>query len=277
MKELTLVPFGGLANRLLTINSAIAFCRDNNTGLRIFWFKDWGMGAGFHDLFTPDASLENVRIIDARWYHFMYDRPRKKNLWIPYPFQYICFDKRIYEHRIFRGLQDGDLQQMLKSSHRSYLAHCFEFYKSGMPCNPLLPAPHISERINEYRESLTGVPLTGIHIRRTDNSRSIQNSPLSLFIEKIQEEIAKDDAMRFYVASDSAEDKEALCNRFGSKIITSFKPVRRDTGEGITDALVEMYILAGTQKIYGSSASTFSMYAARINNTPLEILSIKHE
>ena len=51
-KELTLVPIGGLGNRMLAITSAINYCLRKDFNLKIVWFRDWGMGANFHDLFN---------------------------------------------------------------------------------------------------------------------------------------------------------------------------------------------------------------------------------
>ena len=96
MKRLTLIPIGGLANRFNAITSAIAFCRDYHIKLRVIWFKDKGMGANFHDLFelSEDVDKSMVEIIDAKWFHYIYDRPRRRNFWIPYIFQTKMFKKK---------------------------------------------------------------------------------------------------------------------------------------------------------------------------------------
>ena len=112
----------------------------------------------------------------------------------------------------------------------------------------------------------------GVHIRRTDNTGSIQHSPLSLFVDKIQQELLLDPATRFYVASDDLTEKRKLKEQFGDRIITSWEEVRRDTLQGIKDAVVELYMLASTKKIYGSASSTYSMFAALLGHIKLEIL-----
>ena len=79
MKSLTLVPIGGLANRFYAITSAIAFCRDHDITLRVIWFKDKGMGADFHSLFELSETVDKhkVEIVDAKWFHYLYDLGRK--------------------------------------------------------------------------------------------------------------------------------------------------------------------------------------------------------
>ena len=93
-KHLTLVPIGGLANRFYAVTSALSFCLDNQIALKVIWFKDKGMGAGFHDLFNLDPSLrQDVAVVDAKWSDYIFDRPRKRNFWLPYISQRILFDK----------------------------------------------------------------------------------------------------------------------------------------------------------------------------------------
>ena len=52
-KKLTLIPVGGLANRMRTINSVIEFCNGDNRDLSIIWFLDHGLNCSFYDLFQP--------------------------------------------------------------------------------------------------------------------------------------------------------------------------------------------------------------------------------
>ncbi|MDF9830952.1 hypothetical protein [Parabacteroides sp. PF5-6] len=275
MKQLTLVPIGGLANRMLAITSAIGFCRENQVRLKVVWFKDWGMGADFHSLFNLSPTIENVEVIDAKIWDYRFDRPRKRNLWIPYLWQKAAFDKRIYEKEIYAGFSSTDLQSVMNSYDSVYLVHFQLFYERPGMLNILQPQPLIQDRIRKQVLSLGNSRVIGLHIRRGDHSAPTLNSPLSLFIAKIEEELALDKNTKFYVASDSYEEKRRLKECFGDSILTSFDKVRRDTEEGIFDALVEMYTLSETEKVYGSLASTFSLVAAKISNVPFEVLSIE--
>ena len=47
---LTLIPIGGLANRLRSIASGVALARDYGQTLHIYWFKDAGLNCRFDDL-----------------------------------------------------------------------------------------------------------------------------------------------------------------------------------------------------------------------------------
>ena len=92
---ITFIPIGGLANRFFAITSAISFCQDHNVRLRVIWFKDWGMGTSFNSIMELSQHFQDVEITDARWKDYIFDRPRKRNLWLPYLFQRFYFGKRI--------------------------------------------------------------------------------------------------------------------------------------------------------------------------------------
>ena len=51
--RLLFVPSGGLGNRLRAIVSAVHLSEATGTALRIVWFKDWGMGAEWREIFKP--------------------------------------------------------------------------------------------------------------------------------------------------------------------------------------------------------------------------------
>ena len=128
MKTLTLVPIGGLANRFYAITSAIAFCKDYNVKLKVIWFKDKGMGADFHSLFelSEEVDKSNVEIIDAKWYHYIYDRPRKRNLWLPWLWQQVIFDQILLEKDAYN--KEITCFQKLQNKNKSYLVAFYPVY-----------------------------------------------------------------------------------------------------------------------------------------------------
>lgn len=273
MKTLTLVPIGGLANRFYAITSAIAFCQDYGVKLKVIWFKDKGMGADFHSLFelSEDVDKLNVEVIDAKWYHYIYDRPRKRNLWLPWLWQQAIFDQILLEKDAYN--KEVTCFQKLLKKNNSYLVAFYSIYtKMGM-LQFIYPKMCIREKI-EYYKSLFDENLIGIHIRRTDNVLSINKSPLDLYIKSMSESIKNDMDVKFYVASDSKEEKEKLKGVFGDKIYCLDCVSNRNSLEGIIDAIIELYLLSSTKKIYGSFASTYSTLAANISNIECHIISI---
>lgn len=274
-KVLVLVPIGGLANRFYAISSAISFCKDHGIRLRVIWFKDWGMGADFHSLFNLAPVLSNIEVVDARWRDYIYDRPRKRNFWLPYLYQKIAFPERFYEKDIYSRFSVETLLNSFQKHDSIYLVQFRSFYKDVVTLKSLLPIKSIQQRINERTKFFENKHVIGMHIRRGDHTTPTLGSPLSLFISKIEEEIALDPNTYFYVASDSFSEKKKLRDLFGERIITRFEEVRRDNESGIVDALVELYTLAHTAKIYGSLASSYSSLAAELLMKDIEILSIE--
>ena len=116
--------------------------------------------------------------------------------------------------------------------------------------------------------------MIGVHIRRTDNALSIGKSPLDLYIDSMYKSIEDNPDVKFYVASDSKEEKEKLKNIFLDRIYFLDCVQKRDSLEGITDAIIELYLLSSTKKIYGSFASTYSTLAADISKIDCTILSV---
>lgn len=96
-RHITFVPVGGLANRMKSVNSAMALARKSNATLEIIWFTGWELNCPFHQLFAPIGG-NGVTVKEAtRLDYLIHDRPRRKNLYVPRIFQRFLFDKAMYE------------------------------------------------------------------------------------------------------------------------------------------------------------------------------------
>ena len=114
--------------------------------------------------------------------------------------------------------------------------------------------------------------IIGVHIRRTDNVVAIKESSLDLFISKIRLDLARDPDMYFFLATDDPNVENELISLFKTRIICTNKKFTRSSRDGIIGAMVDLYCLAATTKIYGSYWSSFSSVAASIGNVPLQIV-----
>lgn len=274
MKSLTLLPEGGLGNRMAAIASAAAFCRERSVPLRVVWTRAWGMAARFSDLFDDLATdrAADIELCEAGWREkLLFDRPRRRNLWLPRLCQRVLFDRCIYLDEVYAE-PEGKLS--LPSGFRStgdvYLVHLSEFcYRPDMysvfrPCAAV--ARRIEERTADFDEHTVG-----LHIRRTDNVCARRESPIEHFEQAMRRELEADAQTRFYVATDDEPTKAHLRRIFGSRrIMTSPGAATRDSVEGIREALVEMYALAATRRIYGSAHSSFSIVACRLGGHDAE-------
>ena len=59
---------------------------------------------------------------------------------------------------------------------------------------------------------------------------------------------------------------------YPDRIITQRTQVRRDTLDGMREAVVDLWCLAATQRIIGSYWSSFTDTAAELRQIPLEIV-----
>lgn len=272
-KQLTLVPVGGLANRMRTINSTLMFCKNSNRNLSIIWFLDRGLRCSFFDLFMPIKNVGvEVNIRDNSFFDlWLYDRPRRRNLYIPRVPELFMFDKCIYEDVSRKLFLDKNSLNEFLPYNKIYLASFFGVYPASTDYSMFRPIPKLQVEINKVSSQFNEHTI-GVHIRRTDSILAIKNSPTQLFIDKMQDEIAKNTRTNFYLASDSMEVKHELKRIFGERLITSFKNVTRNTIEGIQDSLIDMFCLSHTTKIYGSFYSSFAETAAQLSDIPCVVL-----
>lgn len=268
---LTLVPLGGLANRLRVIASGVALARQTRRPLQILWYKDSGLNCRFDQLFCPltqaDIRLKEATLTDR----LLYDRPRQKNCYLPAAFQRMLFDGRLHDPA--RELAPGsrfDFAQWTEGHTRTYIATCYPFFPAASESYSRLfvPIPEIETRISTYTRQFTSTHTVGVHIRRTDNATAIARSPLEAFIREMEKEVEAHPDTRFFVASDSEQDKQTLKEHFGTRILTSSQPADRNSLQGMQEGAVDFFTLSRTDKIIGSCYSSFSEIAALFRQIP---------
>ena len=269
--NLLFVPSGGLANRMRAIASAYTLTQTVNSGLQIIWFQDWALNAPFYSIFEP-TDLMSLR--EATWTdHLLYDRARRKNLYLPLLPQKLLFERHIKEQMVTPlKLQGFDFEQWA-NGHHCYMS-CYQVfgnYPDSLYSKLFHPVKEVMDGVNRFQEQFSQHCI-GLHIRRTDNAESIQQSPIHLFINKVKKEIDTHADTTIFLATDSNEVKQELRQAFGQRIITANETASRNCIDGIRGGLIDMWSLAATQKIYGSAGSTFSPMAASIGQTPLEII-----
>lgn len=271
---ITIEPTGGLANRMRVIASGIWLKDQLSTGLTVVWNLNDELNCPFGDLFEP---LTGVSIIakPTKYYRlrrsnqptgFAQSKTKAINalLGIDYCIQEIDFHELIWPGKL-------DILETAKKNKHLYIQTCQEFGDNLYAFKLFKPISQLLAGIQKTTASF-GPDAVGVHIRRTDNTFSIQHSPLDLFTEAMQQAIDVRPETTFYLSSDDAETKATLIEIFGERIITQNKKTDRKSVAGVQDAILDMYCLAATQSILGSYWSSFSDVAARINNIPLRVM-----
>ncbi|MGL4519136.1 MAG: glycosyl transferase [Phocaeicola sp.] len=271
---ITLIPSGGLGNRMRAIASTLSLASELSADLHIYWFSTWGLKSPFQELFLPIRhpllTMKEASGVD----YFTLDRPRQKNLYIPRLYQKMKYDACIYEKEVrihhnqnFNFEKWADQKDVYISSYLDYYP-----YSKDMMQQLFVPIPEIQTKIDD-KISRIQEAVIGVQIRRTDNKLAIDNSPLELFYKRIDLEVEGDNGLKIFLATDSEEVKGEMKKRYGTRIITASKQADRDSIDGIQEAVIDLFSLARTKKIYGSFHSSFSEIAAEIYQTPLEVVS----
>lgn len=271
-------PRGGLTNRMRVIASALHIQKLTSCELQCVWNQTNELNAPFDMLFEP---IEGLTFIKSGTYTKIKSSMQEN-----------CIKKLLVN--IFNKLQgigfcikDKDLLSLSPKKEENilnltqkfstiYIATCEEFgnYLSELP--KFIPIQNIRNKIIETSSRFNRNAI-GIHIRRTDNQFSIAHSPTILFINAIEREITQNNNALFFLSTDDSNLEKELIKQYDSRIIVvSQKSLSRRCIQGIQDAVVDLFCLAHTSKIYGSYWSSFSGIAAELYNIELTILNIDH-
>lgn len=269
-----LEPIGGLANRMRVIASGIWLKDRLNTQLIIIWNENYELNCPFNKLFEqPDRFLV---VKKERKYNYVkntnqaglikkiYTTVINKLIGVDYCIKEDDFPVLIWPGKI-------DLYEVGKRNKRVYIQTCQEFGDNLYAFQFFSPIPEILRKIQKITNGFNDHTV-GIHIRRTDNLSSILKSPINLFIEAMKAELDKQKETSFYLCSDDWEVKKEISAIFGETVTTCRGNANRKTVHGMQEAVIDLYCLSKTNKIFGSYWSSFSDIASRLNNSTLRVL-----
>jgi hypothetical protein len=273
-RTIILEPFGGLANRMRVIASGIWLKNEINADLEVAWIATEEINCPYKLIFETNEAF---RLVPKKKYNKYVRSTNQANLikritasainkliGIDYCIKEDDFDGLIWAGKL-------DIVEVARKNKSIYFQTCEEFGDNLSAFKCFQPVAHIREQVNLVAKTFTEHTV-GVHIRRSDHRASIKNSPLELFIEKMQHELSTNKDKSFFLSTDDPEVEKVLFNVFGQKIITHKKEFSRQTVKGIQDAAVDLYCLSKTNKVIGSYWSSFSDVASRINQIPLEII-----
>jgi hypothetical protein len=244
-KVLQLEVRSGLCNRLRALVSGICLTEDLNCNLMVYWPSSKPESAAtFFDLFENNCLPSRVKIVDKT---------------IPFK-KMRCDTKEDAEHAFLNNLPIESNAHFHKTDTKRFTRHI----------QSLQPLRKITIRVDKNFRSLPPdfIPV-GVHIRRTDNKKSIQESPFSGFVQAMRK-IKKG---YFYLATDDAMIASKLMKTFPDRIHCHETLRNRNTVEGIQEAVVSLYTLAGCSFILGCNGSSFSGFAAELGQKKLQRIS----
>ncbi len=264
-----LVPTAGLCNRMRTIDAALTLAERLQRPLRIHWMPNKDAQCRFSDLFQP---IPGVRVVEGMRRasrlavrfgkrHELMERVGKLTSTTYYNWD----ENQRLEH-------DAAALTPIARRRHTHIISYWRFLDRPDKFTAFKPLPALQQRIDEATASFDSHTI-GVHIRRSDNEKAIATSPTHLFEQAMQQAIDADGATRFYLATDSQETKALMRARFGDRIMTSEDHAERTSVAGMEHALVELYTLARTSRLFGSFFSSYSRTAAEIGR--IEEVTIK--
>lgn len=262
-------PCAGLGNRLLGLCTSYELSKQLGRELVIIWKRETGCNIRADELFQ--LPMRVVEVSENGYSkepiaHFMGNRTKKS--WRSRADLFLeCDDvEKIKEERGYAGLF-----QLISETPRIY------FKTFGPVCEPepscfsfLKPASAVEKKGQELFERI-GNDTVGVHVRRSDHTEAIANSPLSLFAQEMRREADCGRNARFFVATDDAQVRLELKKLLPDLELLFYDKgvIDRNSKEGLTDAMVEMLALSRCKKILGSYNSTFSLLPSFLGNVPL--------
>lgn len=269
---ITVRPVGGLGNRMRVIDSAVALGKRLNRPVRVIWERNRDLNCRFDRLFRPSGDFAVMET------GYRSDR-HPARLSVKFFYGTALGRKLI---RLFRRgfFFDTDLQELpenpelierMRRCRQVRLVTWNRFMPEDSLAEHFVPAAPLQERIDEFARRI-GPHTVGVHIRRTDNRKASAQSPLELFAEAMRREIYAEPRADFFIATDSPATEKQLETEFPGKILLRPKELSRESEQGVQDALVDLFCLSRTRKIYGSYWSSFSETAAALSGIELVIL-----
>lgn len=267
-----LVPTGGLGNRMRAIASAIAIAEHYQAPIEILWNARKGLNANFEQLFLPIDSPTIHVTTNKSW---LYNIEFRKEYLLRFPILKFVASKILYNHNLYDEKDKNVYQIIGKNPIKTLLLVSGSTMCEGYNMkDTFVPCDKIRKDINKVL-SLFSENTIGVHIRRTDNKESIRLSPLDDFFSLMENEIAKDESVKFYIATDDDAVKHEMIRRFPQRIITQFEKSERDSLEGMEFAVNDLYCLSKTKKIIGSLYSSYSHIASELGGIPIEYATKK--
>jgi len=264
MPKITVVPFGGLGNRMRVLNSVFYLNKDiGQVPITLVWLIKAELGASFGSLFQSAGFSYNL-LSGFKYRLFL---KLVKHIFIcRYPRLYKFVFSFFYDLILF----DDDILEMSKSAKYTIIARaknvlivtCYSFYPFP-DFNNFTPNSEIIKRVNMLKIPANTV---GIHIRRTDHAVIIKESGLTKFEEKIKEQKAFDSSINFYLATDDSEVKDYFRKLIGDSLITQETELLRSSENGVQGAFIDVLALSRCSKIICNLKSSFAEMALLIGN-----------
>jgi hypothetical protein len=255
--EFRINPTAGLANRLRSLGCAMWLSDLSDRDLVLGWVKYAGCNAEFNQIFKTEFDI-SPRV---GWrLHYSHN-----SLTDPYVDFNINRDIQVTTYGVFSYKEGPKIWSK-------------EMWHEVAPyIQSLHPIDEIQDVVSHFCNQYSIKDRVGVHIRRTDNTRSSKYSKLSYFYSEM-DKVDKD----FFICSDCEKTIAQVAEKYKGRCV-SFNctskeyPNSRGTVRGIKRAACELLLLGQTIKIVGSVFSSFGTMASVIGGAPIKRVGEKSD
>ncbi len=209
-------PLGGLCNRMRTIASFYPVAREAGRELTVVWLRDAGMNC-------PSARLfqlpEGVKVVEGPYVSKPGMRFRSAYRMLTHRAEGRRFDWTVENWQAKARLTPETVVALGDKSLYASSCYSLESRYEKYDYSIFRPAPDIQKLADEVMERFPA-NCVGVHIRRTDNAKSIEISRTADFVTRMRREIEADPEVGFFLATDSPEEERALEAEFPGRILT---------------------------------------------------------
>ncbi|WP_461450187.1 O-fucosyltransferase family protein [Mucilaginibacter sp.] len=259
-KSITVIPSGGLGNRMRVISSCVNIAKTDQRELVIAWPNNSELGCEITDIFKSIGL--NYKIPSKLNYFILvqlYRHGAVKKFYRLYKF----FSKLFFDKTVFDNDTEFNRPEISENDDAILVSTCFAFRDLDLTQFKFID--HLNKKTDEFY-NLIGGDYIGIHVRRTDHSAIIKLSPLENYLLQIDKCILNNPQQKFYLATDDINTKNLLVEKYGERLYTSDHKLSRENLEGIHGAVIELLLLSKATHIICSSMSSYSDTAILIGN-----------
>jgi hypothetical protein len=247
-----LTPSAGFGNRLRALISGICAAEDCNRILHVLWRQEVGVYRGELTIIFSEQSFPSFVRIESI-------APGSEED----PNQTLCNSPDDWS-AVLQTINSSILPVSIKSYGQFYQSDPLRWmhHLQSLQPNPIFKA--FIDNLFSNRS------VVGVHIRRTDNIISIQNSPTSAFVAAMR---AYPRTTFFFVASDDDSERKTMQAIFPGRILIAASIIDRLTVNGGVNSFLDFLGLSMCSEILGSASSSFSEMAAAYGGISLKVIN----
>ncbi|MEK6850858.1 MAG: alpha-1,2-fucosyltransferase [Nanoarchaeota archaeon] len=263
-------PSTGISNKIKSILSALRFSDHFSQKFLLYWPNNFMCPMEFSDLFETKVSRLSEKEWDSirkkgnaanctNYSDFINNKDKSSifNTWrlLTFPSDLPKNFAKVLPDDSGKNI-DLEFERIPSALREEYLKYV----------RKLRPSKAIINAVNKFIKKNDIKKAIGVHIRRGDfvnywDGRDKVSSDEKYF-KKMSGVILKNPRTKFFLTTDSMETQKKFVEKFGKSIIISpNKNFNRGTKKATKDALVDLFILSKTKKIFGAYLSTFTEMA----------------